>query len=170
MWHLYQLRRSGPIAPLPFDQRVKTWELTRPYSKGLVGIFPWIPRHSYVWLGLLWISHDRWCSSNTTAAGGSGHSDFRLTPDPPIQPPRPQNYNSFSIYMVLQMDLAFTWVFVNFNIYIALPTTSELKESQTIFRKIFWHCDDYINDCKTFTTQTFTTPDVHHLRRSSPPV
>ena len=26
------------------------------------------------------------------------------------------------------------------------------------------------NDCKTFTTQTFTTPDVHHLRRSPPPV
>ena len=26
------------------------------------------------------------------------------------------------------------------------------------------------DDCKTFTTQTFTTPDVHHLRRSPPPV
>ena len=25
-------------------------------------------------------------------------------------------------------------------------------------------------DCKTFTTQTFTTPDVHHPRRSPPPV
>ena len=24
------------------------------------------------------------------------------------------------------------------------------------------------DDCKTFTTQTFTTPDVHHLRRSPP--
>ena len=27
-----------------------------------------------------------------------------------------------------------------------------------------------MHDCKTFTTQTFTTPDVHHLRRSPPPV
>ena len=25
-------------------------------------------------------------------------------------------------------------------------------------------------DCKTFTTQTFTTPDIHHPRRSPPPV
>ena len=25
-------------------------------------------------------------------------------------------------------------------------------------------------DCKTFTTQTFTTPDAHHPRRSPPPV
>ena len=25
-----------------------------------------------------------------------------------------------------------------------------------------------LGDCKTFTTQTFTTPDVHHLRRSPP--
>ena len=26
----------------------------------------------------------------------------------------------------------------------------------------------HFHDCKTFTTQTFTTPDVHHLRRSPP--
>ena len=40
------------------------------------------------------------------------------------------------------------------------------KDDQHATLKIY----DPRTDCKTFTTQTFTTPDVHHLRRSPPPV
>ena len=68
---------------------------------------------------------------------------FQINPGSSYSATTPQNYNSFSIYMVLQMDLAFTWGFVNFTIFIALPT-SGLIESQAIFRKILWHCDDYL--------------------------
>ena len=39
---------------------------------------------------------------------------FRLTPGSSYSATTPQNYNSFSIYMVLQMDLAFTCFFSQF--------------------------------------------------------
>ena len=45
----------------------------------------------------------------------------------------------------------------------------KLPDFRPTFYKIpnLRHC---LFDCKTFTTQTFTTPDVHHLRSSPPPV
>ena len=45
-----------------------------------------------------------------------------------------------------------------------------IKLSRSGEKKIKFVRNTKISDCKTFTTQTFTTPDVHHLRRSPPPV
>ena len=39
---------------------------------------------------------------------------FQINPGSSYSATTPQNYNSFSIYMVLQMDLAFTWFFSQF--------------------------------------------------------
>ena len=53
-------------------------------------------------------------------------------------------------------------------------TQKSTSLTQTKYKNIVIHspqkCYHEKNDCKTFTTQTFTTPDVHHPRRSPPPV
>ena len=49
-----------------------------------------------------------------------------------------------------------------------------LKYPESMFKYTEAVAVVYLDDCKTFTTQTFTTPDVHHpqckIRRSPAPV